>query len=143
MYQLNPKQREHAFATLRSPFREYIDRLEHFDLLLESTQEKMDEMTPSARKKMERSLCSQALEEQLKSFEQAQGLEKAWRCFQEKAQKNVAILDSSIEEMDELMEAMEKFLSQLEPTYSAILYRVLDLWEEHLMGPVKPLLIAR
>lgn len=137
LYDLNPSQQERILSDIRSPFREYVERLEQLDqakemllhLLHEHISAQLGRLPP---------LLDSALKVRLDAMEEAQGIEQSWKALLEVMRAGLSYYkEEAQEEVEHLLDAMEQFLSQFEPTYTALLNRIIEVWSDRLMPPLQ------
>lgn len=119
---------------LRMPFREYISRLEQLDVSRDELLSSLEATgyLSSAGGSPLMSLDTQAA---LAQRQEAQGIEDAWRVTLDAIRERHA--SDSYAELDDFLDSYEKFLDQLGFVYSAVLNRVLEVWNDHLVGPAR------
>jgi hypothetical protein len=139
---LSDKERELLIAELRNPFREYVERLEHLDQNAECLILKIEQMPVSQRTKLLSPILPINLKRLLDQRTEARGIESAWRSLLACLRDNALPPHAPVIEIEELQKAMEQFFSQLEPTYSVVLYRIIELWSDRLLSPIKHLFNA-
>lgn len=136
-YQLDPAQQERILGDIRSPFREYIERLEQLDQAQEEMLHVLHERISMQLGRLP-PLLAPELKEQLDQMEDAQGIEGIWRVQLEVTRIGLAYYkDEAEQEINQLLNAMEQFLAQFEPTYTALLNRIIEVWSDHLMPSLK------
>jgi hypothetical protein len=133
---------ERGIAELRNPFREYVERLEHLDQNAECLILKIEQMPVSQRTKLLSPILPINLKRLLDQRTEARGIESAWRSLLACLRDNALPPHAPVIEIEELQKAMEQFFSQLEPTYSVVLYRIIELWSDRLLSPIKHLFNA-
>lgn len=134
---LESKERELLLGELRSPFREYIERLEHLDEARDFLQEQMAALSASQRSRLLAPLLSSTTKRRLEQHQEAKGIEAAWRVLHEEIGKFAGKQTVLTEEFGEFLDAMDQFLSQLEPTYTAILNRIVEVWSDRLVATLE------
>ncbi|TNE52145.1 MAG: hypothetical protein EP343_01740 [Deltaproteobacteria bacterium] len=134
---LESKERELLLGELRSPFREYIERLESLDEARDLLQEQIASLSASQRSRILSPLLSSAMKRRLEQHQEARGIEAAWRVLHEEIGRFASKQTILKDEFQEFVLAMEQFLSQLEPTYSAILNRIVEVWGDRLVATLE------
>ncbi len=134
---LESKERELLLGELRSPFREYIERLESLDEARDLLQEQMASLSVSQRSRVLSPLLSSTVKRRLEQHQEARGIEAAWRVLHEEIGRFASRQTILKDEFQEFVLAMEQFLSQLEPTYSAILNRIVEVWSDRLVATLE------
>ena len=137
LYQLTGEREERLLGDLRMPFREFVERLEQLDTALDEMLNVLTEEV-SAKIGHQRPLLALPIVEKIGSIEEATGIESSWNIVLEASR--LGLTSYAAEAPDEVQafeHAMEQFISQFGPTYSAILVRVLEIWSDRLMPPLK------
>ncbi len=118
---------------LKLPLREYIERLEQFDNSREKVLSFFSSLDVNSLSPWLKPLLSEELGAQLKSYTEAKGIEFAWktlvRALESLGENSSLQLPESYEEF---ISDAQNFISQFEPTYSAFLSKVIELWADKL-----------
>jgi hypothetical protein len=137
LYHLSAVQKEHIQGDIRSPFREFIERLEQLDQAQEQILNLLHEHISTQLGRLPPLLDAELLDK-LDQVEEAQGIEASWRVLLAAMQAGLAYYQNeAADEVAQLTDAMEQFISQFEPTYTALLNRVIEVWSDRLMPPLQ------
>ncbi|MCB9637740.1 MAG: Lrp/AsnC ligand binding domain-containing protein [Myxococcales bacterium] len=139
-YILDQERRERILGDIRTPFREFVERLERLDQARDEMLLLLNDQI-SAQLSQQKPLLAAELLGKLGSFEEPGGIEMAWSLWLEALKRAMTLYqEEAPEESAQLVEAMEQFISQFEPTYSAILNRILEIWTDKLLPPLEDLM---
>ncbi len=139
-YILEQEHRDRIAGDIRTPFREFVERLERLDQARDSMLFLLNDQI-SAQLSRQKPLLSNALLEKLNQAEEPRGIELAWGLWLEALKRAMALYQAEApEETAQLSLALEQFISQFDPTYSAILNRILEIWTDKLLPPLEALI---
>jgi len=129
---LDSQRQANLLTIIRNPFREFIERLEQLDQAKDALLHSLKEDAALSEHR-EQTLFLQDIAKELEQLEEAQGIETIWSLLLDSIKKGMSGLSGEVaEEVEEMGRTMEAFSSQFEPTYSAILDRILEIWSEQL-----------
>ncbi|MEM1009640.1 MAG: hypothetical protein AAGJ35_11615, partial [Myxococcota bacterium] len=137
-YHLGEKRRERLFGDIQTPFREYTERLEALILVHQQFLTWMEEHEELLLQT--KALLAPSLIDTLLLVEEPSGIEMAWKMWLEalkQAKQDQHLRNVKLYEQWTL--CIEQFIVQFEPTYTAILHRILEVWMDKLLPPLKAL----
>ena len=138
-YILDSERRERILGDIRNPFREFVERLERLDQARDEVLMLLNDQI-SAQLNKQRIMLSPSLLEYTQRVEEARGIEGAWQLWCDALKQGMALYtEEAPEETEQLLQSMEQFISQFEPTYGAILNRILEIWTDKLIPPLEAL----
>ncbi len=141
-YILDPERRDRIASDIRTPFREFVERLERLDQARDSMLLLLNDQI-SAQLSRQKPLLSASLLHKLQRAEEPRSIETAWALWLEALKRAMTLYQAEApEETAQMVLALEQFISQFEPTYSAILNRILEIWTDKLLPPLEALIDA-
>jgi len=141
-YILDQERRDRITSDIRTPFREFVERLERLDQARDGMLLLLNDQI-SAQLSRQKPLLSASLLHKLQRVEEPRSIETAWALWLEALKRAMTLYQAEApDETTQIVLALEQFISQFEPTYSAILNRILEIWTDKLLPPLEALIDA-